>query len=88
MDYRLLEQCKAGDAAAVEDFVQTYQREVYCLALSILDDSHEAEDATQESLLAALRGLESFKADSSLKTWLFSITVNTCCTRLQRRKRA
>jgi hypothetical protein len=50
MDYRLIEQCKAGDAAAVEDFVQTYQREVYCLALSILDDSGEAEDATLESL--------------------------------------
>jgi RNA polymerase sigma-70 factor, ECF subfamily len=77
MDYRLLEQCKAGNAAAVEDFVQMYQREVYCLALSIFDDSHEAEDATQESLLAALRGLESFKAEASLKTWLFSITVNT-----------
>ncbi len=82
MDYRLIEQCGAGDSAAVEDFVQTYQRDVYpsrsqfahiystgsaipwhhppgqvcdrgiiyCLALSILDDSHEAEDATQESL--------------------------------------
>ena len=49
MDYRLLEQCKAGNAAAVEDFVQMYQREVYGLALSILDDSHEAEDATRES---------------------------------------
>jgi RNA polymerase sigma-70 factor (ECF subfamily) len=88
MDYRLIELCKAGDSAAVEDFVQTYQREVYCLALSILDDSSEAEDATQESLLAALRGLESFQAESSLKTWLFSITVNVCRTRLQRRKRS
>jgi RNA polymerase sigma-70 factor (ECF subfamily) len=88
MDYRLIEQCKAGDSAAVDDFVQTYQREVYCLALSILDDSHEAEDATQESLLAALRGLDSFHGASSVKTWLFSITVNTCRTRLQRRKRS
>ena len=49
MDYRLIELCKAGNSAAVEDFVQTCQREVYCLALSILDDSHKAEDATQES---------------------------------------
>ncbi len=88
MDYRLIELCKAGDSAAVEDFVQTYQREVYCLALSILDDSHEAEDATQESLLAALRGLESFQGASSLKTWLFSITVNTCRTHLRRQTRS
>ncbi|MGE5376793.1 MAG: RNA polymerase sigma factor, partial [Bacteroidota bacterium] len=80
MDFRLLEQCKAGDSAAVENFVQMCQREVYCLALSILDDSHEAEDATQESLLAALRALDSFQGAASLKTWLFSITVNTCRT--------
>ena len=88
MDYRLIELCKAGDSAAVEDFVQTYQRDVYRLALSILDDSQEAEDATQESLLSALRALDSFHGTSSLKTWLFSITVNTCRTRLQRRKRS
>ncbi len=67
----MIEQCKAGDSAAVEGFVQTYQREVYCLALSILDDSHEAEDATQESLLAALRGLETFKGTSNMRISLF-----------------
>ena len=87
MDYRTIEQCRAGDTTAVEHFVQTYQQDVYRLALSILDDSHEAEDATQESLLAALRALDSFHGDSSLKTWLVSITVNVCRTRLQRQKR-
>ena len=88
MDYRLIELCRVGDSSAIENFVQTYQQDVYRLALSILDDSSEAEDATQESLLAALRGLNSFNGASSLKTWLFSITVNICRTRLQRRKRS
>lgn len=87
MDYRLIELCRAGDSTAVERFVRTYQQDVYRLALSILDDSHEAEDATQEALLAALRGLHSFHGDSSLKTWLYSITVNICRTRLQHHKR-
>lgn len=87
MDYRLIERCRTGDSAAVERFVQTYQQDVYRLALSIVDDSGEAEDATQESLLAALRGLDSFQGGSSLKTWLFSITVNVCRTRLRRRRR-
>ena len=64
-----------------------YQQELYRLAVSILDDSGEAEDATQESLLAALRALDSFHGGSSLKTWLYSITVNICRTRLQRQKR-
>jgi len=51
MDYRLIERCRAGDSTAVERFVQTYQQDLYRLALSILDDSSEAEDATQEILL-------------------------------------
>jgi RNA polymerase sigma-70 factor, ECF subfamily len=87
MDYRLIEQCRVGDASAIESFVQTYQQDLYRLALSILDDSNEADDATQEALLAALRALDSFHEASSLKTWLFSITINICRTRLQRRKR-
>ena len=87
MDYRLIEQCRVGDSSAIESFVETYQQDVYRLALSILDDPHEADDATQESLLAALRALDSFHGASSLKTWLFSITVNICRTRLQKQKR-
>ena len=87
MDYRLIELCRVGDSAAIERFVQTYQQDVYRLAFSILDESTEAEDATQDALLAALRSLNSFHGDSSLKTWLYSITVNICRTRLQHQKR-
>ena len=83
----MIELCRAGDVSAVEHFVQTYQQDIYRLALSILDDSDEAQDVTQESLLAALRALDSFHGSSSLKTWLFSITVNFCRTRLQHRTR-
>lgn len=83
----MIERCKAGDSTAVENFVHTYQLDIYRLALSILDDSSEAEDATQEALLAALRALDSYQGGSSLKTWLFSITINICRTRLQGYKR-
>lgn len=87
MDYQLIELCRVGDSSAIEHFVQTYQQDVYRLALSILDDPAEAEDATQDSLLAALRSLDSFRGASNLRTWLYSITVNICRTRLQRHKR-
>ncbi|HLO31422.1 MAG TPA: RNA polymerase sigma factor [Anaerolineales bacterium] len=86
MDYHLIELCRVGDSSAIENFVQTYQQDIYRLALSILDDSSEAEDATQEALLAALRSLDSFRGVSSLKTWLYSIAVNICRNRLQRHK--
>jgi RNA polymerase sigma-70 factor (ECF subfamily) len=87
MDYQLIELCRAGDSSAIEHFVQTYQQDVYRLALSILDDSTEAEEAAQDALLAALRSLGSFRGAANLTTWLYSITVNICRTRLQRHKR-
>jgi len=87
MDYRWIELCRVGDSSAIERFVQTYQQEVYRLALSILDESTEAEEATQDALLAALRSLDSFRGASSFKTWLYSIAVNICRTRLQYLKR-
>jgi RNA polymerase sigma-70 factor, ECF subfamily len=88
MDSRWLEQCREGDVLAIERLVQTYQRDVYRMALSILDDPDDADDATQEVFLSALRGLESFRENASLKTWLFSITINVCRSRLQRVKRS
>lgn len=87
MDDQWIERCRVGDSSAIEDFVQTYQQDVYRLALSILDDSTDAEDATQDALLAALRSLDSFRGASSVTTWLYSITINICRTRLQRHKR-
>ena len=87
MNSHWLEQCREGDSLAIERLVQTHQRDVYRLALSILDDPDDADDATQEVFLSALRGLDSFRANASFKTWLFSITVNVCRSRLQRFKR-
>jgi RNA polymerase sigma-70 factor (ECF subfamily) len=87
MDSHWLEQCREGDSLAIERLVQTHERDVYRLALSILDDPDEAEDATQEVFLAALRALDSFRGSASLKTWLFRITINVCRSRLGRRRR-
>lgn len=87
MDSHWLEQCREGDSLAIERLVQTHQQDVYRLALSILDNPDDADDATQEVFLSALRSLDSFRANASLKTWLFSITINVCRSRLQRFKR-
>jgi len=87
MDSQWLEQCREGDSLAIERLVQTWQQDVYRLALSILDDPADADDATQEVFLSALRALESFRGHASFKTWLFSIAINVCRNRLQRAKR-
>jgi|SRR5271157_370567 len=86
MDYHWLELCKAGETSATERLIQEYQKDVYRLALSILEDPDEAEEGAQEVFIAALRALDSFRIDSSFKTWIFSITINICRNRLRRRR--
>jgi RNA polymerase sigma-70 factor, ECF subfamily len=53
----------------------------------MLGDVHEAQDATQETLLAAIRALDRFDGRSSFGTWLYRIAVNTCTDELRRRSR-
>lgn len=72
---------------AIKDFILTYQNRVYRLTLSILDDPHEAEDATQEVFIAVYNGMKDFRCESTVYTWLYSITVNTCLNRKRSRKR-
>ena len=88
----LLAQCRAGDRVAVEQLVRDYQPQLFRLALSILDDgsqngSADAQEVTQDALLAALRSLDSYRGKAKLSTWLYSITLNLCRNRLRSRQR-
>ena len=57
------------------------------LAERLLDDRSLAEDVVQDALISALRGLEKFRGDSSLKTWLHRITTNAAVSKLRKRSR-
>lgn len=81
-----LEQCRDGDLLAIERLVNTYQHDIYRLALSILDDPGEADDVTQDVFIKALGSIESYLGNASFKTWLFSITINISRSRLKRMK--
>ncbi len=82
---QLLQDYRAGDALAVELFVRAHQQIVYRLALSILDDQAEADEATQDSLVAAIGALDSYRGESAFTTWLYAITLNVCRARLRKR---
>lgn len=53
----------------------------------MLDEAADAEDATQESFIAALKALKSYRGDSAFQTWLISIALNVCRSLLRQRKR-
>ena len=61
---------------------------VYRYALSLSGDAHAAEEITQETFFKAMRALDRFRGESSLKSWLFSIARNAWISELRRKKAA
>jgi len=85
-DLALARRCAVGDPDAWAQFVRTYQRTVYQLALGVLSHPHDAEDAAQETFVAALTAVRRFRGDSSLATWLSRITVRIAMRQVRRRR--
>jgi len=83
---RLIADCIAGDDAAVERLVRQYETGVYRLALSIVDDTAEANEITQETFISALRSLRSYEERKSFKAWLYTIALNHARSHLRKRK--
>lgn len=83
---QLLTRCRQGDSLAIEAMVRTYTPPVYRLALSILDDPAEADEATQDAMVAALSKLDTFRGQAKFTTWLYAITLNVCRGRLRKRR--
>jgi RNA polymerase sigma-70 factor (ECF subfamily) len=83
----LVRRARDGDRQALEALVARYDRYVFGVALLTLGDRVAAQDAAQETLIKAMRGLKGFKARSTFRTWLYRITVNTCRDWQRRRSR-
>ena len=75
-DLRLVETLREGSERAYEELITRFQQPVYALALRLLDDQGEACDVVQEVFLKVFRNVNSFRGQSTLKTWIYRITVN------------
>lgn len=60
------------------DIYNEHSRAIYYLALRFLGDPQKAEDATHDVFLKAFRKIDSFRGESSWRTWLYRITINHC----------
>lgn len=76
----------AGNTHEFHDLIRPYERSVFTVALSLLRNEADAEDAAQEAFLKAFRSLKGFRAESKFSTWLVSITLNEARRRLRHRK--
>lgn len=86
-ELELIERARGGDRTAFGALVRTHQRRLFSVALHVLGDRGEAEDATQETFLRAYRAIDRFDGRSAFYTWLYRICVNVSLNVLRRRKR-
>jgi len=75
-DLHLVDSLREGSEKAYEELLLRFQQPVYALALRLLDDQSEACDVVQEVFLKVFRNVGSFRGQSTLKTWIYRITVN------------
>lgn len=84
----LIRRHQAGQPAAFDALFERYKDYVYRVAYMTLRHSDDAEEATQETFMDVLRGLQSYDVDgvARFETWLYRVTVNRCKTRLRRKR--
>jgi RNA polymerase sigma-70 factor (ECF subfamily) len=75
-DLHLVDSLREGSESAYEELLLRFQQPVFALALRLLDDESEACDVVQEVFLKVFRNVSSFRGQSTLKTWIYRITVN------------
>jgi RNA polymerase sigma-70 factor (ECF subfamily) len=80
-----LSRARVGDEKAFADLVEPFRRELHAHCYRMLGSVHDAEDALQDAMLRAWRGLPRFEGRSSLRSWLYTIATNTCLDVIGRR---
>ena len=81
----LLAAARSGDEEAFRRLVESHRAELHAHCYRMLGSLQDAEDALQETLLRAWRGLGGFAGRSSPRTWLYTIATNACLDAIARR---
>lgn len=82
----LIRQICAGQTELFCTLIAPYQRTVYAIAYSVVNNAADAEEVAQEAFLNALKSLSNFRAESKFSTWLIQITMNEARSRVRRNR--
>jgi RNA polymerase sigma-70 factor, ECF subfamily len=81
----LLDAARRGSHEAFRELVEPHRTDLHAHAYRMLGSTHDAEDALQEAMLDAWRGLATFEGRSSIRVWLHKIATNACLRLIARR---
>jgi RNA polymerase sigma-70 factor (ECF subfamily) len=79
----LITRARAGDGDAFRELTEPHRRELQVHCYRMLGSFQDAEDALQDTLLAAWQGLRGFEGRASMRTWLYRIATNRCLNALR-----
>ncbi len=85
-DEQLVERAIADHPNAFGEIVKRWERKIFALCFGMLGREDEAQDAAQETFIAAFRNLSGFRGDAKVSSWLHRIAVNQCLTTMRRKK--
>jgi len=83
----LVRRCRGGEREAQEAFYRRYRRPVAATLYRVLNDRTDLDDLVQEVFVIAFRGLDRFRGDARVSTWLYRICVNVALGRIGSKKR-
>jgi RNA polymerase sigma-70 factor, ECF subfamily len=83
----LIERCRADQRSAHDELYHRFRRQVAGNLFRVLGDRSDLEDLVQEVFVIAFRGLDKFRGDARLSTWLYRICVNVALGRIRTRRR-
>ena len=83
----LVTAAQAGDQAALERLLRDNQAQIYAICRRITGNDTDALDATQDALIAIVRGLPKFYGRAKFSTWVYRVATNSCLDELRRRRR-
>jgi RNA polymerase sigma-70 factor (ECF subfamily) len=86
-DDELIEGCQAGNMAAFEQLYRKHGARMKSIALNLVGNLPDAEDAVQDTFLKIYRSAGSYKRDAAFSTWIYRILVNACYDLMRRRRR-
>lgn len=86
-DAALIKAAQAGERDAADALLRRHQDRIHTLCRRLTGNDADALDATQEAMIAIVRGLPRFDGRSTFSTWVYRVTTNACLDELRRRKR-